>query len=257
MMAGALQEMIADTALRGATMMMTVIDVTLGTTVTVVDTMTLAVREALATRMIDVDEMMITGPCGRIVVMIGVGEIVAGAAAVASVMTPLLLTVALQLLPALAHYQNVPERLRVGTYTPLAMNNTPHHRQKLQVTVGAVIGILTYLLSASGLFNLPGANRAQPVPGSIAPPADAPVPAAPVYFPQAAAFGGGGNPNLARQSRRLYVGGITYSANEENISAFFNAKMVETGLGTNIPGDAVVAVQVNHEKSYAFVEVRF
>src|SRR5260221_10136607 len=139
MMAGALEEMIADTALRGATMMMTVIDVTRGTTVTVVETMTLAVREALATRMIDVDEMMITGPCGRIVVMIDVGGMVPGPAAVASVTTPLLLTVALQLLQALRHYQNVPERLRVGTYTPLAMNNTPHHRQKLKVKAPALM----------------------------------------------------------------------------------------------------------------------
>jgi splicing factor U2AF 65 kDa subunit len=81
---------------------------------------------------------------------------------------------------------------------------------------------------------------------------------APIYFPQAAAFGGGvggANPNLARQSRRLYVGSITYEANEENLASFFNAKMVETGLGTGGPGDAVLAVQINHEKSYAFVEV--
>jgi splicing factor U2AF subunit len=107
-----------------------------------------------------------------------------------------------------------------------------------------------------GMFNLPGANRTQPVPGTIAPPVDAPLPAPPVYFNQAAAFSGpGGNQNMSRQSRRLYVGSITYEANEENIAAFFNAKMIETGLGTGGPGDAVIGVQINHEKSYAFVEV--
>lgn len=109
------------------------------------------------------------------------------------------------------------------------------------------------------MFNLPGANRTQPVPGTLAPPEDAPMPAAPVYFNQAAAFGGGvgaTNQNMARQSRRLYVGSITYEANEDNISSFFNAKMIETGLGTGAPGDAVIGVQINHEKSYAFVEVR-
>src|ERR1700733_5715235 len=107
------------------------------------------------------------------------------------------------------------------------------------------------------MFNLPGANRMQPVPGTLAPPIDAPVPNAPVSFPQAAAFGGAGgtNANMARQSRRLYVGSITYEANEDNIAAFFNAKMIETGLGTGAPGDAVIGIQINHEKSYAFVEV--
>lgn len=107
------------------------------------------------------------------------------------------------------------------------------------------------------MFNLPGANRTQPVPGTLAPPEDAPLPAAPVYFNQAAAFGGAGgtNSNMARQSRRLYVGSITYEANEENIGTFFNAKMIETGLGTGGPGDYVIGVQINHEKSYAFVEV--
>ena len=107
------------------------------------------------------------------------------------------------------------------------------------------------------MFNLPGANRMQPVPGTLAPPIDAPVPATPVSFPQAAAFGGPGgtNANMARQSRRLYVGSITYEANEDNIAVFFNAKMLETGLGTGAPGDAVIGVQINHEKSYAFVEV--
>ena len=65
-----------------------------------------------------------------------------------------------------------------------------------------------------------------------------------------------GNPNLARQSRRLYLGSITPAANEENIAAFFNGKMIEMKLGTNQPGDPVLAVQVNREKNYAFVEVR-
>lgn len=107
------------------------------------------------------------------------------------------------------------------------------------------------------MFNLPGANRTQPVPGTLAPPIDAPMPSQPVYFNQATAFGGptGTNQNMARQSRRLYCGSITYEANEENIGAFFNAKMIETGLGTGGPGDAVIGVQINHEKSYAFVEV--
>ncbi|KAG8994624.1 hypothetical protein FRB94_012636 [Tulasnella sp. JGI-2019a] len=107
---------------------------------------------------------------------------------------------------------------------------------------------------ATGLFNLPGANRSQPAPSVIGVP--------PVQFPSFGSFpppgapGVTGAPNLARQSRRLYVGNITYEANEENLHTFFSAKMTEMGFSTSGPGDPVLAVQVNHEKSYAFVEFR-
>ncbi|KAG0143531.1 hypothetical protein CROQUDRAFT_661160 [Cronartium quercuum f. sp. fusiforme G11] len=71
--------------------------------------------------------------------------------------------------------------------------------------------------------------------------------------------------SFARQARRLYVGNILHTANEMNVAEFFNAKMKELGLVSR-PGDdgpaptisenPVVAVQVNHEKNYAFVEFR-
>jgi splicing factor U2AF 65 kDa subunit len=68
-------------------------------------------------------------------------------------------------------------------------------------------------------------------------------------------MGVGGNPNLARQSRRLYIGSITPEINEVNLAEFFNNKMKEMSIGTGAPGDPVLAVQVNYEKNYAFVEV--
>lgn len=68
-------------------------------------------------------------------------------------------------------------------------------------------------------------------------------------------MGVGGNPNLARQSRRLYIGSITPEINEQNLAEFFNGKMKEMNIGTGAPGDPVLAVQVNYEKNYAFVEV--
>ena len=37
---------------------------------------------------------------------------------------------------------------------------------------------------------------------------------------------------------------------------FFNAKMLELGIGQT-PGKPVLAVQVNHDKNFAFLEVRF
>jgi hypothetical protein len=97
--------------------------------------------------------------------------------------------------------------------------------------------------SVSGLFNLPGANRSHG-PQIIGFGAHPPIPTGLVP-----------NTNLARQSRRLYLGSITSLADEDNIALFFNAKMREMGL-TQGPGNPVLAVQVNREKNYAFVEFR-
>ncbi len=69
-------------------------------------------------------------------------------------------------------------------------------------------------------------------------------------------MGIGGNPNLSRQSRRLYIGSITTEVTETNLADFFNAKMKEMDIGTGAPGNPVLAVQCNYEKNYAFVEVR-
>lgn len=72
---------------------------------------------------------------------------------------------------------------------------------------------------------------------------------------QSFGMGIGGNPNLSRQSRRLYIGSITPDVNEQNLADFFNAKMAEMNLGTGTTGNPVLAVQCNYEKNYAFVEV--
>ena len=76
-------------------------------------------------------------------------------------------------------------------------------------------------------------------------------------MPGGPSFGGSGVPlNVTRQRKRLYVGNITYDCNEQNISQLFNEKMRDIGFSTNELGEPVVGVQVNHDKSYAFVEVR-
>lgn len=69
-------------------------------------------------------------------------------------------------------------------------------------------------------------------------------------------MGMGNNPNLSRQSRRLYIGSITLDVNEQNLADFFNTKMKEMNIGTSSSGNPVLAVQCNYEKNYAFVEVR-
>ncbi|KAF8920629.1 hypothetical protein CPB85DRAFT_497186 [Mucidula mucida] len=102
----------------------------------------------------------------------------------------------------------------------------------------------------TGLFNLPGANRTQ-IPPILG------IPGLPTPMPvQSFGMGIGGNPNLSRQSRRLYIGSITPDVNEQNLADFFNAKMAEMNLGTATPGNPVLAVQCNYEKNYAFVEFR-
>lgn len=65
----------------------------------------------------------------------------------------------------------------------------------------------------------------------------------------------------ARQARRLYVGSITAEGTEENIAEFFNSKMREMNFAQDdkveVEGaQPVISVQINHEKSYAFLEVR-
>ncbi|KZT10083.1 uncharacterized protein LAESUDRAFT_645827 [Laetiporus sulphureus 93-53] len=102
----------------------------------------------------------------------------------------------------------------------------------------------------TGLFNLPGANRTQ-IPPILA------IPGLPPPLPvQSFGMGIGGNPNLSRQSRRLYIGSITPDINEQNLAEFFNSKMKEMNIGTGAPGNPVLAVQCNYEKNYAFVEFR-
>ncbi|KAF9485468.1 hypothetical protein BDN70DRAFT_795574 [Pholiota conissans] len=102
----------------------------------------------------------------------------------------------------------------------------------------------------TGLFNLPGANRTQipPILGIAGLPPPMPV--------QTFGMGIGSNPNLSRQSRRLYIGSITPDVNEQNLADFFNSKMIEMSIGTGGPGNPVLAVQCNYEKNYAFVEFR-
>ncbi|XP_043688691.1 splicing factor U2af large subunit B-like isoform X6 [Telopea speciosissima] len=59
-----------------------------------------------------------------------------------------------------------------------------------------------------------------------------------------------------RHARRVYVGGLPPMANEQTIATFFSQVMAAIGGNTAGPGDAVVNVYINHEKKFAFVEMR-
>uniref|UniRef100_A0A1D1XKA3 Splicing factor U2af large subunit n=1 Tax=Anthurium amnicola TaxID=1678845 RepID=A0A1D1XKA3_9ARAE len=59
-----------------------------------------------------------------------------------------------------------------------------------------------------------------------------------------------------RHARRVYVGGLSPTANEQSVATFFNQVMAVIGGNTAGPGDAVVNVYINHDKKFAFVEMR-
>nr|GMD49951.1 splicing factor U2af large subunit B [Ipomoea batatas] len=59
-----------------------------------------------------------------------------------------------------------------------------------------------------------------------------------------------------RHARRVYVGGLPPNANEQSIATFFSHVMSAIGGNSAGPGDAVVNVYINHEKKFAFVEMR-
>lgn len=60
---------------------------------------------------------------------------------------------------------------------------------------------------------------------------------------------------MTRQARRLYVGNIPFGVSEEAMVDFFNDRMHESKL-SQAPGLPVLAVQVNHDKNFAFLEFR-
>ncbi|XP_076894371.1 splicing factor U2af large subunit A-like [Bidens hawaiensis] len=59
-----------------------------------------------------------------------------------------------------------------------------------------------------------------------------------------------------RHARRVYVGSLPPIANEQTLATFFSHAMAAIGGNTAGPGDAVVNVYINHEKKFAFVEMR-
>ncbi|TPX61839.1 hypothetical protein PhCBS80983_g00758 [Powellomyces hirtus] len=61
--------------------------------------------------------------------------------------------------------------------------------------------------------------------------------------------------SLARQARRLYVGNIPYGIQEDGLMEFFNGTMAQLNI-TTAAGNPCIAVQINHDKNYAFIEFR-
>jgi len=60
---------------------------------------------------------------------------------------------------------------------------------------------------------------------------------------------------MTRQARRLYVGNIPFGVTEDAMMEFFNNQMHVAGLA-QAPGDPILAVQINLDKNFAFLEFR-
>ncbi|KAL0151097.1 hypothetical protein M9458_053610, partial [Cirrhinus mrigala] len=58
---------------------------------------------------------------------------------------------------------------------------------------------------------------------------------------------------MTRQARRLYVGNIPFGVTEESMAEFFNTQMRLAGL-SQAPSNPVLAVQINQDKNFAFLE---
>ncbi|CAF0795956.1 unnamed protein product [Didymodactylos carnosus] len=61
--------------------------------------------------------------------------------------------------------------------------------------------------------------------------------------------------HVVHQSRRLYVGNIPFGVSETAMMDFFNQQMHLTGL-SQTEGNPVIAVQINLDKNFAFLEFR-
>ncbi|XP_050207323.1 splicing factor U2af large subunit A-like isoform X3 [Mercurialis annua] len=96
---------------------------------------------------------------------------------------------------------------------------------------------------------LPGAAAVAAVAGQI----PGTTPAIQGIFPNMFGLGTG---QATRHARRVYVGGLPPTANEQSVATFFSHVMAAIGGNTAGPGDAVVNVYINHEKKFAFVEMR-
>ncbi|KAM9238103.1 splicing factor U2AF 65 kDa subunit-like [Dugong dugon] len=64
-----------------------------------------------------------------------------------------------------------------------------------------------------------------------------------------------GGSQMTRKARRLYVGNVPFGITEEAMMDFFNAQM-RLGVLTQAPGNPVLAVQINQDKNFAFLEFR-
>ncbi len=72
---------------------------------------------------------------------------------------------------------------------------------------------------------------------------------------QLAAPAGASN-QATRHARRIYIGGLPPNSREDEVGAFISNALAAVGGTTAGPGASVINVYVNHEKNFAFLELR-
>ena len=72
---------------------------------------------------------------------------------------------------------------------------------------------------------------------------------------QLAAPAGASN-QATRHARRIYIGGLPPNSRENEVGAFISNALAAVGGTTAGPGASVINVYVNHEKNFAFLELR-
>ena len=100
----------------------------------------------------------------------------------------------------------------------------------------------TYIHTYTAAGQVPTVGAPPPALGE----ATAPLPIPPPPQPAAS--------QMTRQARRLYIGNIPFGISEDLMIDVFNEKMVNSGL-ISAPGNPVLAVQINMDKNFAFIEV--
>ncbi|XP_074647734.1 splicing factor U2AF 50 kDa subunit-like [Tubulanus polymorphus] len=98
--------------------------------------------------------------------------------------------------------------------------------------------------------HLPGLSAPVPPPLPPPPPIDMNSPS--MALNTTVPFAGSA---VSRQARRLYVGNIPFGVTEEAMMTFFNEQMKSAGLAPS-EGNPVIAVQINLDKNFAFLEFR-
>ncbi|EIE90700.1 hypothetical protein RO3G_15411 [Rhizopus delemar RA 99-880] len=123
------------------------------------------------------------------------------------------------------------------------LSKRPRKLHNWDMAPAGMEGMTAQQVKMTGLFPLPGQVVGTRTPQSFQPP--------PVNnkFDDSRILAA--NTTATKQARRLYVGQIPPGLEEKPLADFFNATMHQLQMQDRTP---VAAVQINHEKSYAFVE---
>ena len=89
------------------------------------------------------------------------------------------------------------------------------------------------------------------IPATLFVPSSAPAPVPAVTGASSSAPIGS---TITRQARRLYIGNIPFGCTEEEMMEFFNSQMRSCNF-VQATGNSVLAVQINLDKNFAFLEV--